>query len=830
MAIQETGLYLIRVTLITGLLGAAVYGHAWGQRPTGGASVSGSVLDAHSGRPLPGVVVTLARPGDSSTTEGIDNDYAITMQTDQYGAYRFDQLAIDQYRLRARRLGYRPATIAIDLRGSTPLRVSLELTVNPVLLEPEYVTGPPSQTFPRNAANGLMPSRRTLETIRRDRFIAGDVRVLTEDDMLEGVTLAEADVLRATHPFPSVATRDDYTAELWTRGAPWSHTRVYYDGLPLFNPLHAAGAVGGIHPDAVGAAAFHPGVRDARQGEGAAGTLNVTSRRALTSDVSGSAELSVASARASAASRMNGGTLGWMVAARRSYVDLVSDVVDHIRSDATVHIPYAFFDLVGHVDAQLGASHRVDVSALWERDDVRGDIPNVLNSNRGHWGNRLMQGTLTSQIDQTTIRYTAGISQYDGRIEYEDISSTAANDAPRHVPTDNRITYWTTGTDIHPGWRDLDVAIGYRIVHQEQDYTGPGPSAHATDVQADTLRFGAEHTHVALWASGRRWLTDWLEVDAGVRVEAGESVRNVSGVAIGPRLQARIAWPGDRTTWSGGWGRSFQYTQTVAPTGPGIGPELHLTDVWLLAADTIPAVRSDIASAGVDYAFGDGSWVGAIHVYHRRATGMAVPDPRPGNLLFSNRPVFVDATNVARGLEVSIRRVAGRWNGSLAYALGESEVEATALRYPADSDRRHVVDATVLYQPSGPLRLGLAATVSSGAPYTRVVTVAPRCDSIPGLCSAGPLTVEAPNGARGAAFTGVNAMGEWRHDFRGWRLAIALQLRNVLNRANAVTYAGSIDQCTEPSSTTVRPVRPGVCDEFVRGLPLLPLISIRAEF
>jgi hypothetical protein len=56
-----------------------------------------------------------------------------------------------------------------------------------------------------------------------------------------------------------------------------------------------------------------------------------------------------------------------------------------------------------------------------------------------------------------------------------------------------------------------------------------------------------------------------------------------------------------------------------------------------------------------------------------------------------------------------------------------------------------------------------------------------------------------------------------------------LQVRNVLDRANAVTYTGSLRQCT-PDPPTLVAVGGGVCDRFDKGVPVLPLAGVRVSF
>ncbi len=119
------------------------------------------------------------------------------------------------------------------------MHVSVGLLVLPVRLAPTRVTAPLepfARLQSRDESGGA--ARMDAELFRQRMFPAADARMLTHGDLVDAVTLGETDLFRAMHRLPGVTTRDDYTAAIWTRGAPWSHTRVYFDGMPLFNPVH----------------------------------------------------------------------------------------------------------------------------------------------------------------------------------------------------------------------------------------------------------------------------------------------------------------------------------------------------------------------------------------------------------------------------------------------------------------------------------------------------------------------------------------------------------------------------------------------------------------
>ena len=284
---------------------------------------------------------------------------------------------------------------------------------------------------------------------------------------------------------------------------------------------------------------------------------------------------------------------------------------------------------------------------------------------------------------------------------------------------------------------------------------------------------------------------------------------------------------------SAAYSRTFQYTQALAPAGPGVGPDLHVSDVWLMAHDTVPALRSDLATVGAEVWWGAG-WLGSATLYGRYTTGLTVPDPAPG-VLSPTRPVFVAGQNQAGGLELSVRRLAGRVTGSLAYSEGVSEVWAAGWRYPSGAERRRAIDATAMVRLSPAVRAGAAFSAASGAPYTRFVLGPAPCDTLLVLCTDSLLVtnaVERPNAHRAPTYVTMDLLAEWSRSFSSWRLAAFVQLRNALNRRNAVTYVGSFESCTvDPRrAPDRRQVAPGVCDAFDRGLPLLPLVGVSVAF
>lgn len=810
--------------------------------------IAGMVVDAGTGAPLTGALVVLETVLDGAVLRPAGSgrfiSRGITAVTGNDGVYRLTGLPPGPYRLYVRHLAYREAAVDLELSQST-FHLSVGLVVQPIRLQPVEVEMP-GQSFgrTRTAIDEARFGRTDAEGMRQERFFESDARVLTQSDVTEAVTLGESDLLRAIQRLPGVSARDDYSAGVWTRGAPWGQTRAYYDGQPLFNPVHAFGLLSSLTPDAVGLASFHPGVRSASMGEGAAGVLWLTSRAADRAGVHGLGEISVASARAAVETASRDGTRGVVLSARRSYLDLATSLARLAGGDSALYVPYAFLDLSARADFRLDARTGLELSGLWTEDDIRGRLGSLLQPTRGYWGNQVARGTVEHGAGGVRSRTSLGVSRFQGLINPpapKRRSATAAfadeasepgmppRVAPRHGSTRNQLTVITTATEIAQasGTRRPIWATGAQFTSYTQSFGGQLPRPYPVTVLPDTLLIDDALIVPAAWAERRWFASPSFAVETGLRVEFPSGVQNAPGVAASPRLTLRFTTPGGRATVSTGVARSWQYTQALAPAGPSVGPDLYLTDVWLLAGDTIPAIRSDIATLGGELSLGN-AWVAGATGYYRRATGVAAPDPEPG-VLSNQRPIFVPAVNDATGVELGLRRIVGWITASLSYTLARSMLRARGLRYPSSADRRHTVDATAMIRLTPGSRVGAALTAGSGSPYSRVILGA-RLDSLgQETTDTLAMSIGAPNGQRTPAYAAVDLLWDWEGTLGRARVGAFVQIRNVLNRSNAVTYTGSIQPCVQAPPTLVS-VPSGACDRFDRGIPLLPLAGVRIAF
>ena len=794
-------------------------------------AVGGTIIDADTGVPLAYASITLepapagALPGGASAAL---RQTRVAL-TDTTGRYRFDNVAHGDYRLHVQRTGYRSRSVDVRVRPESDAHVSVGLQVEPVLLEAVSVAAAPApntvDTYARRAredddvliANAL---RTAAERLRQREYLSSDVRVITHADIVEGMSLGETDLFRSLQRLPGVNALDEWSAELLTRGAPWDQTRIYFDGLPLFNSLHAAGLFAAVNADAIGAAFLHPGIQPAALAGAAAGSLDIRSRAgSSTGSVAGLGEISLASARIALDRRSTNASNAWMIAARRSYLDLVTRALEPIAGEEAA-VPYAFYDIAARGDWQLGSTTSLEVSGLLARDNAYGEVADVLESTRAKWGGGIARATIAAPVGSLHTRHTVGYSGYASRVR--DVPPRDEFSVARARAARNRLHYGVLRGELLP-LHASSWSGGYEIARYTVSYNGRAP--HSTDLPelVDSLRYASDMNIAAAWLQRRVTLGEAFVAELGMRAEGGARVQRRGVFALAPRLSVRVQL-GSQLTASAAIGRTWQYMQAITPAGVSPVRGFASDFLWLVADDTIPALRADVATAGLERWIGD-SWIVAMNGYLRHGTGMTVPDPRAGDLV--DRPLFVSAENDAQGVELSLRRLTGRWTGSAAYTYGRSIIRHDTLEFASPYEQRHALDVTLAGRLGRNWLIGLAYMGASGTPFTRRWEGSVLC--LEEDCRLDqPARQEAPSAHRRRAYHSLDTNVEWTRRYTSWRLTAFLQVRNVLNRDNEGRYVNTAEicwaNCGGPNEQSV------IEDEFLPALPLLPLLGVRVSF
>ncbi|MGH7636103.1 MAG: TonB-dependent receptor [Gemmatimonadaceae bacterium] len=795
--------------------------------------IEGDVLDASTFRPIRGARVTLhAGPSDDSMPDSGAGRAVSTMVTGDEGRYRFGALPPGQYRLGVHRIGYRPVIIDVDLRDSRDARVSVGMRVVPVWLKALESHADVAASYGRLESQSMDRGDARIRAARRRqrRFLSSSVRELTHADVVEAVTLGETDLFRGFQRLPGVSTRDEYSAELWIRGSRWDHTRVYFDGLPLFNAVHAGGALSGVGVDAVGSAHLHAGARPASMGEGAAAVLDVRSRSGGGSgEIRGAGELSVLSARLALDQQSADGKTAWMVAARRSYLDWITSAVGSATGDGSIHLPYHFDGITARVDRQLDATRTLEASAILERDHVSGDLPDIRHGNRWVSGNAGARMSLVAPIGGFAARHTLGISRFGTRVRVvpEDSLIGSQFSSETDGPMASTVLHASAGSAFELDASDAGAwSFGYEGVINRAEFDGAASYVIAGHLGDDTYVRRGSTKYVSAWAERRFLVTPSLTAEFGLRVDAGNRVAGAGVARAAPRSALRLSLDSN-TTLTASAGRSYLYAQTTWRTDRLLYSQLLPVRLWLVADATTPAVRTDAVTVGGERWFGERTLL-TVNAYARHVAGIIMPDPTPGPLL--DRPLFVTASERAEGIEAGVRRLGERVSASATYTVSRGLLRSGPFIFQSPTTRRHSVNATASWQLTRVFQISGAFTAASGVPFTRIQEGQDSTAADGTLVWSEPPIAGSPGALRTGAFRALDLLADWRFAFYGTELTAFVQLRNALGRSQSATLYLGYDEC---ATTRMSPAGVAECigkDEFAPGLPRIPVIGLRLQF
>ena len=633
-------------------------------------TLTGRVLDATTNQPLPSANI-LVEALDRGTATGPD------------GRFTLRELPTGTYAVRVSMVGYETAVrTPVSVTSGRPHQLTVRLQPTVIETDSVKVTADPFETSAESPTS---------------------VRTLGAEEVRRAPGAAE-DVQRVMQSMPGVAVSNDRRNDLIVHGGSPRENLVMLDGIevPNINHFGTQGSTGGpismIDSDFLSDVTFYTGGFPARYGGALSSVLQLELREGSRQQYTGTVDLSMAGAGASAEGPISGAgeTQGsWFVSGRRSYLDLI-----HSNIGLTSVPQYSSGQ--GKVVLDLSPADRLTAVGLAGRHSIQlesdADEPVTTPENGGHqlvggvswrrlWGDA-GSTTLTGSVVSTTFETDLVTEQ--GALDYRNRS--------RETTYATRLTStWRLG-----GATTLEAGGTLRLTEYRHDLfrradttnTGtPRPELDATE-RAYPVRPDA---HVQLTHRP----TERLSLSAGLR--ASTFSLSDEAYALSPRLSTRLTLR-PSLHLNASWGQHVQR------------PEL----VWFTTTDTAADLRPTRAThwvAGLEWTPGD-AWRLTAEGYYKDYAHVPVyvNQPTLGTInqgtsygAFAVEALSDGGTAHAKGLELyAQRRLTDTFHAMFSYTLSEARyTPLDGTERPTDYDVRHM--ATVILGTSevdaGPLGL-----------------------------------------------------------------------------------------------------------------------------
>ncbi|MBO9542006.1 TonB-dependent receptor [bacterium] len=631
--------------------------------PALAATLSGTVKDKQTGRPVANARVTVVGP-----------DRRAEVKAD--GSFSLDGLKPGTYPVKVEAPGYLPLVIGkVSFSDARPVQLNASLKVGTL-------------SAPTQVVSGDRPARLAQTETSRRSFTAEEVRK---------VAGARNDPILAVTNTAGVNAGGFSGAPVVRGGGP-NDNRYYLDNIQIGNPFHFGGLVSVFNANTISKVDLYTGALPARFGNVKSAVIDVESRAPKTDALHGVLDANLLYAEGLVEGPVVPG-LSFSLSGRRSYMDfLVAKLVPSFT------VFPRFSDYQAKVSQQTPGDGRLDFLAIGSSDALAlvlpdGTIGRGVGSISQDDGYRSTGATWRQPIgDGASNRLTINYQEPFQNVKvgtFLDISSNQFQ--------------WTIADDVVAQLNDahqLRTGVRYDTINylerrlQPKLPPGTNPSTIrpedidslpklSTDTTGNQKVYGA-------YVEDAWKVAQPLTLNLGLRYDRLQSTGEDK---VGPRLGA--TWRMDEdTTWRLGYGQQFQFPE-VSQLLPGVGnPKL-----------TAPFSRDYVV--GLDRQLTD-NLLGKFELYHRDLLFLVTNDPFSN---FSN-----EGSGYSNGAEATLElaETAG-WSGSLALTYSRTFRQNPRVGHiPYDYDQPLIANLNMVAPKAWDWSPSLRLRYSSGRPYTPV--------------------------------------------------------------------------------------------------------------
>ena len=507
----------------------------------------------------------------------------------------------------------------------------------------------------------------------------------------------ERDFIKGIQLLPGIKSESEASGGYQVRGGKAAQNLILLDGATVYNVGHMMGLFSSFNDDAMMGASLYKGLLPAQLGGGTASVFDISTRSGSLTDYHFGGTISLLSAKVVAEGPIKEGRSSFLVAGRRSYLDIFLKATDKYRNNTR-----RFYDANLRLNFRLGIKDVLSLSFFRGHDNLGLD-----DMMRMEWGNT----TATANWLHTF------------------------ND---HHYANTQLIYSDFVSDV-----GIDVLNTY--------YTMRGFIRHATlrhqqsvKMQKHRLVYGFESTYLQLMSAewninllhqrekrnawtNALWLNDEWQLAPGWQMSAGLRFRTFSALGGAPYYQLDSDGNITETINKDGFVKTYADVEPRLSVKWTLSPQHSLKFGYSRTSQDIHAVSGSSMSMPFDrYTMTSNivkpeeadqvaiGWVGmtpggdydcTVEGYFKSIRN--VYDYRDGKTFHSEIEIerlLLGGKGRAYGMEFCLRKNTGRLTGWLSYTLSWSENKIDGINgnrwYTASNDRRHDLVLVGVYQLS----------------------------------------------------------------------------------------------------------------------------------
>ena len=550
----------------------------------------------------------------------------------------------------------------------------------------------------------------------------------------------EADIIKSIQLLPGVSSSGETSGGFNVRGGAADQNLILLDEATIFNTSHLFGLVSVFNADAIKDVTLYKGGIPAGYGGRLSSVLDVRQKDGNSKEFGGSAGIGLISSRLNLEGPLGGGKGSFLLAGRRSYVDLFLPAI--IDDPPTVF----FYDVNVKANYTLNENNRIYLSGYFGRDNF--SVDDLLNNDWGNLAinaryNHVFSNRLFSNFSfiYSDYRYNFDIQRSDG-YEWE-----------AHIENINLKSDFSLFLE---GENQLD--FGANLLYYDFN---PGEITPNTEASVAPTTLDAKFAfEPAAYVSYRKKLSSRLQVDAGLRFSAflrmgQEEIRQyendqpvIYNSALGRYEEGQVV--GSESFESGEVISSFfnaeprlAFNYTLSPTSSvkasynRTTQYIHLIsnsvsptalNIWTPSGPFLEPQIADQVAIGYFRNFKDNLFETSIEAFYKDMQNQ-VDYVDGANIRLNNylETELLSGDGRAYGLEVYVRKKRGRFTGWLSYTWSRSERRVNGVNaedpginlgeyYPSNFDKTHDLSISGFYKLNKRVSLSANFIYQTGMP------------------------------------------------------------------------------------------------------------------
>lgn len=602
------------------------------------------------------------------------------------------------------------------------------------------------------------------------------------------------DVFRRLQSIAGVVRAADNSPQLVVRGGSPSENLTIIENIEIFSPFHFASLGSGmenglsiIEPRLIENAVLLTGGFSSKYGDRLSSVAEITLRDPDKIKITGDAYVNFGGFGSFFTGPLNN-NVSWMISARRGIWDLMAKMRDADATPRTI-------DVHSKIIAEPAKGHALTLSAIYVQDEVISaakEEPGFTVANRN---THIVKDVLASGLTWRWLYSTKGFLSATGYVNKNLWKSLRGpdNEKDRLGYESREDFYGLKITSTYQLSRSHEFLLGVDMRNIDAEYTkwsGLDTTRTGLFIQPYRIEFGPQSTYkIAAFLDYTIRFFPWMKGNVGVR---GDYFRFTDDQVISPRLGLSI----DPTEESRVYVQYGQFTQFPA-----------FNTIFLNSLNSnLATSKATHYILGAEYLLASDLQLKA-EFFYKDLENLAVAETDTSTLYRST------GTGYAEGIECTLTKKMSDDIYILAnytYSKSRRNDASGTSDYDFEYDSPHMFNLMTTYKHNTWWEFGVIFRYATGLPYTPYDLSTRRYINGTWYAEKDPKSF-----ARYPDYLRLDVRIDRRFVFNSWNLDVYIELWNLTNHTNVVSYNYSTDFLTTKAMTIFQ---------------FMPMIGIAAEF